>query len=155
MFDGTLRSDKDKWKNFLDQVKAQFEDNVDGLALNVIDLVFFPICISGHFYVAVFSITKTTSMTILDNSDCGASYDSKYKDVCELLKKLFALHLKLYGHKWHDRIAKVNAKIATLKWKRKANFQDCGIFSMLHIESFNGGYAATWDSGLVAESKLQ
>ncbi|GKC43141.1 hypothetical protein Tco_1060863 [Tanacetum coccineum] len=141
MFDGTLRFDKDKWKSFSDQVKAQFEDNVDGLALNGIDLVKY--------------ITKTTSMTILDNSDCGASYDSKYKDVCELLKKLFACHLKLYGHKRHARIAKLNAKIAKLKWKTKANFQDCAIFSMLHMEYFNGGSAATWDCGLVAKSKLQ
>ncbi|GKE01498.1 hypothetical protein Tco_1389481 [Tanacetum coccineum] len=70
-------------------------------------------------------------------------------------EKLFARHLKLYGHKRHDRIAKANAKIGKLKWKTKANFQDCGIFSMLHMESFNGGSATTWDCGLVAESKFQ
>nr|GEW88438.1 hypothetical protein [Tanacetum cinerariifolium] len=42
------------------------------------------------------ALTCTTSMTILDNS--VVNYDTKYKEVCNLLKKLFVRHLKLYGH---------------------------------------------------------
>nr|GEW60924.1 hypothetical protein [Tanacetum cinerariifolium] len=41
-------------------------------------------------------------MTILDNSP--GTYDSKYKKVCDLLKKLFARHLKQYGHIRHTQI---------------------------------------------------
>ncbi|GJS63140.1 peptidase C48, SUMO/sentrin/Ubl1 [Tanacetum coccineum] len=85
MFDETYATDEERWKNFLAQVSAQFKDNVNGLALNGIDL----------------------------------------------------------------------AKILKLKWKTKTNFRDCGIFTMLHMESYSGQTASTWDCGLVSESKLQ
>ncbi|GJV77623.1 hypothetical protein Tco_1509207 [Tanacetum coccineum] len=102
---------------------------------------------------SVFSITNTTSMTILDNMDSGATYDSKYKQPCDLLKKLFASHLRLYGHERHSKIGRLKARIPKLKWKTKANVKDCGIFTMLHMESYMGQTAKTWDCGLVAESK--
>ncbi|GKB74694.1 hypothetical protein Tco_0936106 [Tanacetum coccineum] len=92
-------------------------------------------------------------MTILDNNP--TSYDSKYKQVCDLLKKLFARHLKLYGHIRHSKIAKVKQTIPKLKWKTKENLHDCEIFTMLHMETFNGGPAANWDCGLPVESQLQ
>ncbi|GKB88246.1 ulp1 protease family, C-terminal catalytic domain-containing protein, partial [Tanacetum coccineum] len=155
MFDGTLSTYEEKWKSFAAEVSAQFKDNVGGLALSGIDLAFFPICFSGHFYVVVFSITNTTSMTILDNMDSGATYDSKYKQPCDLLKKLFASHLRLYGHERHSKIGRLKARIPKLKWKTKANVKDYGIFSMLHMESYMGQTAKTWDCGLVAESKQQ
>ncbi|GJX34014.1 ulp1 protease family, C-terminal catalytic domain-containing protein, partial [Tanacetum coccineum] len=155
MFDGTLSTYEEKWKSFAAEVSAQFKDNVGGLALSGIDLAFFPICFSGHFYVVVFSITNTTSMTILDNMDSGATYDSKYKQPCDLLKKLFASHLRLYGHERHSKIGRLKARIPKLKWKTKANVKDCGIFTMLHMESYMGQTAKTWDCGLVAESKQQ
>ncbi|GJR15600.1 ulp1 protease family, C-terminal catalytic domain-containing protein [Tanacetum coccineum] len=135
MFDGTYATDEERWENFSAQVCAQFKDNVNGLALNGIDL--------------------TTSMTILDNSDSGATYDSKYKEACDLLKKLFTHHLKLYGHQRHSKIQRLKAKIPKLKWKTKTNFWDYGIFTMLHMESYSGQTASTWDCGLLSESKLQ
>ncbi|GJZ11370.1 hypothetical protein Tco_0546129, partial [Tanacetum coccineum] len=50
-------------------------------------IAFFPMRLSKHFYVVVFSITDRTSMTILDNMESGSTYDSKYKQACELLVK--------------------------------------------------------------------
>nr|GEZ37546.1 hypothetical protein [Tanacetum cinerariifolium] len=52
------------------------------------------------------------------------------------LKKLFAHHLKQYGHIRHTQVAKVKHTIPKLKWKTKENFHDCGIFTMLHMETF-------------------
>ncbi|GJS74123.1 ulp1 protease family, C-terminal catalytic domain-containing protein [Tanacetum coccineum] len=71
------------------------------------------------------------------------------------LKKLFARHLRLYGHERHSKIGRLKARIPKLKWKTKANFRDCGIFTMLHMESYMGQTAKTWDCGLVVESKQQ
>nr|GEY73058.1 hypothetical protein [Tanacetum cinerariifolium] len=126
MFDGTLASVDDKWESFSNQVKAQFKGNEGGLALEGIDLAFFPNCNQGHFYVVVFSLTKTTSLTILDNS--RETYDSKCKEVCDLLIKMFARHLKLYGHNWHAQVASLKHKIPKLKWSTKGNFHEtpCG-----------------------------
>ncbi|GKD71177.1 hypothetical protein Tco_1325267, partial [Tanacetum coccineum] len=51
-------------------------------------------------------------------------------------------------------LVKLKQKIPKMKWKTKGNFRDCGIFTMLHMESFNGGTATNWDCGLVVESEL-
>nr|GEV16222.1 hypothetical protein [Tanacetum cinerariifolium] len=128
MFNGTLASFDAKWESFSNQVNAQFKGNKDGLALEGIDL-------SEHFYVVVFSLTKTTAMTILDNSP--GTYDSKYKEVCDLL------------------VAKVKHTIPKLKWKIKENFHDCGIFTMLHMKTFDGGPASNLDCGLPVEKMLE
>nr|GEW79076.1 hypothetical protein [Tanacetum cinerariifolium] len=61
-------------------------------------------------------------MTILDNSP--GTYDSKYKEVCDILKT-------------------------------KENFYDYGIFTMLHMETFDGGPASNLDCRLPVESQLQ
>ncbi|GKE34708.1 hypothetical protein Tco_1454030, partial [Tanacetum coccineum] len=70
-------------------------------------------------------------------------------------KKLFASHLRLYGHERHSKIGRLKVRIPKLKWNTKANVKDCGIFTMLHMESYMGQTAKTWDCGLVAESKQQ
>ncbi|GJW11584.1 ulp1 protease family, C-terminal catalytic domain-containing protein [Tanacetum coccineum] len=183
MLDGTFTSFDEKWKRFSDQVNAQFNGNEGGRGLEGIDLVFFPICNSQHFYVVVFSLTKTTTMTILDNSP--GTYDSKYKDVCDLLNESHEIHSEshkihseshkiqsesheirkdlmrlifeshLYGHPRHATVARVKHTIPKVKWKTKENFYDCGIFTMLHMENFNGGPASDFDCGLPVESQLQ
>nr|GFC49263.1 hypothetical protein [Tanacetum cinerariifolium] len=55
----------------------------------------------------------------------------------------------------HTQVAKVKHKILKLKWKTKENFNDCGIFTMLHMETFDGGPASNLDYGLPVESQLQ
>ncbi|GJU08173.1 ulp1 protease family, C-terminal catalytic domain-containing protein [Tanacetum coccineum] len=92
-------------------------------------------------------------MTILDNS--LGTYDSKYKEVCDLLKTLFSRHLKQYGHIRHTQVSRVKHTIPKLNWKTKENFHDCGIFTMLHMETFDGGPASNLDCGLPVESQLQ
>ncbi|GJY72466.1 hypothetical protein Tco_0476169 [Tanacetum coccineum] len=71
------------------------------------------------------------------------------------LKKLFAQHLKRYGHIRHTQVARVKQTIPKLKWKTKENFHDCRIFTMLHMETFDGGPASNLDCGLPVESQLQ
>nr|GEW60779.1 hypothetical protein [Tanacetum cinerariifolium] len=137
MFDGTSATFDAKWKSFSNQVNAQFKGNKGGLALEGIDL----------------SYQNNKAMNILDNSP--GTYDSKYKQVCDLLKKLFARHLKEYGHIRHAKIAKLKQTIPKLKWKTKENFHNCEIFTMLHMETFNGGPASSFECGLPAESLLQ
>nr|GEU38292.1 hypothetical protein [Tanacetum cinerariifolium] len=97
---------------------------------------------SKHFFQPVVFLTKTTAMTILDNSP--KTYDSKYKEVYDLL----------YGHIRHTHVVKVKHTIPKLKWKTKEDFHDCGIFTMLHMENFNGGPALNLDCGLPVESQL-
>nr|GEW03650.1 dynamin-like protein [Tanacetum cinerariifolium] len=90
MCDGTLTSDNDKWERFSNHVKAQFKGN---------EVVWLLKAWIWAFLCGRIQLSKTTSMTILDNS--RATYDSKYKVVCCLLKKMFAHQLKLYAHNRH------------------------------------------------------
>nr|GEX73167.1 hypothetical protein [Tanacetum cinerariifolium] len=62
--------------------------------------------------------------------------------------------IDLYGHIRHTQVAKVKHTIPKLKWKTKENFHDCGIFTMLHMETFDGGPASNLDCGLLVESQL-
>ncbi|GJT05331.1 ulp1 protease family, C-terminal catalytic domain-containing protein [Tanacetum coccineum] len=146
MLDGTLKSFDDKWARFSDQVDAQFKGNEGGKGLEGIDLVFFQICNSAHFYVVVFSLSKTTSMTILDNRP--GKYDLKYKEVCDLLKKLFSRYLKMHEHARNSVVARVKQTIPSLKWKTMQNVRDCELFTMVHMEYFNGGSISEFDFGL-------
>ncbi|PWA46454.1 hypothetical protein CTI12_AA511590 [Artemisia annua] len=71
------------------------------------------------------------------------------------LKDMFARHLKLHRHKRYASIKKLNAKIPRLKWSTRSNYRDCGVFAMLHMESYMGEAPSKWDCRLVAESKEQ
>nr|GFD02847.1 ulp1 protease family, C-terminal catalytic domain-containing protein [Tanacetum cinerariifolium] len=68
---------------------------------------------------------------------------------------LFVWHLKLYGHNRHVMVGRLKPRISKLKWRTSKNFHDCGVFTMLHMESFNGETASKWDCGLSVESGLQ
>nr|GEY02125.1 ulp1 protease family, C-terminal catalytic domain-containing protein [Tanacetum cinerariifolium] len=101
MFDGTLASFDAKWKSFSNKVNAQFKGNKGGLAFGGIDLMFFPICKSEYFYVAVFSLNKTTAMTILDNSP--GTYDSNTKKfVIFLLWASYEVAVTAFKHESHE-----------------------------------------------------
>ncbi|GJW70099.1 integrase, catalytic region, zinc finger, CCHC-type containing protein [Tanacetum coccineum] len=118
---------------------------------------FFP---TGCITLSMFDGTYATDEERWENF--SAQVSAQFKDNVNGLslngidlKKLFTRHLKLYGHQRHSKIQRLKAKILKMKWKTKINFRDCGIFTMLHMESYSGQTASTWDCGLVSESKLQ
>ncbi|GJU08363.1 ulp1 protease family, C-terminal catalytic domain-containing protein [Tanacetum coccineum] len=147
-------TEKQQWKMFSAEISAQFQNNLAGKSLSEVELAFFPIYASGHFYLVVFNIKKGL-MIILDNSDCGETYTSKYKDACELQKKFFSRYLSENNHPLHEKVAKVKARIPKLKWSTTKNHVDCGVFLMIHMESYIGEPAARWNVGLCTESHTQ
>ncbi|GKD01272.1 ulp1 protease family, C-terminal catalytic domain-containing protein, partial [Tanacetum coccineum] len=147
-------TEKQQWKMFSAEISAQFQNNLVGKSLSEVELAFFPIYASSHFYLVVFNIKKGL-MIILDNSDCGETYTSKYKDACELLKKFFSRYLSENNHPLNEKVAKVKARIPKLKWSTTKNHVDCGVFLMIHMESYIGEPAARWNVGLCTESHMQ
>ncbi|GKA87556.1 ulp1 protease family, C-terminal catalytic domain-containing protein [Tanacetum coccineum] len=71
----------------------------------------------------------------------------------DLMRLISESHL--YGHPRHATVAKVKHTIPKAKWKTKENFYDCGIFTMLHMENFNGGPASDFDCGLPSEKMVE
>ncbi|GKA41501.1 hypothetical protein Tco_0734161 [Tanacetum coccineum] len=81
IIEGTI-DEEHQWKVFSDEISEQFKHDVSSISLSEVDLAFFPIYASGHFYVVVFHLKSPSAMIILDNSDCEETYNSKYKAVC-------------------------------------------------------------------------
>ncbi|GJV83676.1 ulp1 protease family, C-terminal catalytic domain-containing protein [Tanacetum coccineum] len=151
---GTL-TEEEQWKSFLDEIKAQFKYEPSSMSLSDFELVFFPIYAFNHFYVVVFNIKNPKTMVILDNSDSGYTYASKYKEACDPLKKLFSRYLKEQNHSSHEAVAKMRPFIPKLKWRTSNNHVDCGVFAMIHMENYVGDAAKIWEFGLCEESDEQ
>nr|GEU58043.1 hypothetical protein [Tanacetum cinerariifolium] len=94
-----------------------------------------------HFYVVVFNIKKPKTMVILDNSDYGYGYASKYKEACDPL-----------NHSSHEAVAKMRPFIPKLKWRTSNNHVDYGVFAMIHMENYVGDAAKNWEFSLCEES---
>ncbi|GJU28712.1 ulp1 protease family, C-terminal catalytic domain-containing protein [Tanacetum coccineum] len=94
-------------------------------------------------------------MVILDNSDSGYTYASKYKEACDPLKKLFSRYLKEQNHSSHEAVAKMRPFIPKLKWRTSNNHVDCGVFAMIHMENYVGDAPKNWEFGLCEESDEQ
>nr|GEW07471.1 hypothetical protein [Tanacetum cinerariifolium] len=151
---GTL-TEEEQWKSFYDEFKTQFKYEPSSMSLSDFELVFFSIYASDHFYVVVFNIKKPKTMVILDNSDSGYRYASKYKEACDPLKKLFSRYLKKQNHSSHEAVAKMRPFIPKLKWQTSNNHVDCGVFAMIHMENYVGDTAKNWEFGLCKESDEQ
>ncbi|GJR84536.1 ulp1 protease family, C-terminal catalytic domain-containing protein [Tanacetum coccineum] len=151
---GTL-TEEEQWKSFLDEIKAQFKYEPSSMSLSDFELVFFPIYAFNHFYVVVFNIKNPKTMVILDNSDSGYTYASKYKEACDPLKKLFSRYLKEQNHSSHEAVAKMRPFIPKLKWRTSNNHVDCGVFAMIHMENYVGDAPKNWEFGLCEESDEQ
>ncbi|GJY08488.1 hypothetical protein Tco_0375542 [Tanacetum coccineum] len=93
MIEGRIKK-AGQWNMFSAENSAQFENNLAERSLSEVKL--------------------KGMMIILNNSDCGETYNSKYKDACELL--IF--------------------------------FPNCGVFAMIHMESYIGEPVTRWDVGL-------
>ncbi|GJR83807.1 peptidase C48, SUMO/sentrin/Ubl1 [Tanacetum coccineum] len=148
MLDGTFTSFDEKWKRFSDQVNAQFNGNEGGRGLEGIDL---NITFESHEIQSESHEIQNESHEIHSESHKIQSESHEIRK--DLMRLIFESHL--YGHPRHAMVARVKHTIPKLKWKTKENFYDWGIFTMLHMENFNGGPAFDFDCGLPVESQLQ
>ncbi|PWA45293.1 Peptidase C48, SUMO/Sentrin/Ubl1 [Artemisia annua] len=69
---------------FQDLLKLQMKEDLQKMQMEDVDLVFFPIISSDHYYLIVFNIQKGNAV-IIDNIKSDATYDGKYKDNYDLV----------------------------------------------------------------------
>nr|GEX24484.1 hypothetical protein [Tanacetum cinerariifolium] len=138
IIEGTI-DEEQQWKVFSDEILAQFKHDVSSISFFEVDLAFFSICSSGHFFVVVFHLKSPSAMIILDNSNCGETYNSKYKAVCEPLKSFLLGILKT------TIIRNIFLRIPKLKWSITNNHSDCEVFTMIHLEHYFGNPIGQWD----------
>ncbi|GKD91088.1 ulp1 protease family, C-terminal catalytic domain-containing protein [Tanacetum coccineum] len=84
-------------------------------------------------------------IVIIDNSKTPMSYEAKYKEVCDVLKNMFSMHLKEVQHQRAKDVLNKKPTILRPKWGTKDNNTDCGVFLMMHMENYNGETARNWN----------
>ncbi|PWA89949.1 hypothetical protein CTI12_AA105910 [Artemisia annua] len=153
MVKGTIGKDE-QWDIFSAEILAHLKNVNASKFLAEIELAFFPIQVSGHFYVVDFNIKNSvTSMIILDNSP--QTYAAKYKDAFDLLKEFFARFLLEHTHPKSDNVINARGRVLQLKWNTNDNHVDCGVFAMIHMEFYVGETVKNWDVSLCPESEKQ
>ncbi|KAL3626839.1 hypothetical protein CASFOL_029318 [Castilleja foliolosa] len=139
------------------QRQALFNDNlnaeirtVDGLNVKAIDMLFFPICQSDHFYVICFDL-KLRHAEILDNSPSleDADITVKYSHIPTTLGGMVKTFLESNGINIKAQFLK-KLKFDRLKmhWLDESNRVDCGVYAMRHMETYMGGSLKSWRCGL-------
>nr|GEV05361.1 hypothetical protein [Tanacetum cinerariifolium] len=92
IIEGTI-DEEQQWKVFSDEISAQFKHDVSSVSLSEVDL-------------------SPSAMIILDNSNCGETYNSKYKVVCEplvsMLRRMrFKIATKIFLHEFNVHAEKL------------------------------------------------
>lgn len=70
-----------------------------------------------------------------------------------LQKKVLVAYLDKVKHPNTESIRNTKPTRMTMKWRTKNNKVDCGVFLMLHMETYHG--LKNWDFGLHSESDAQ
>ncbi|GJX58644.1 ulp1 protease family, C-terminal catalytic domain-containing protein [Tanacetum coccineum] len=89
--------EENQFEAFSKTIKSEFKKDPEMKNTKDLEMVFFPIIAHEHYYLVVFNFLKG-NIVIIDNSKTQMTHDVKYKIVCELLKKLFFMHLEKVEH---------------------------------------------------------
>ncbi|KAL3618811.1 hypothetical protein CASFOL_037334 [Castilleja foliolosa] len=141
----------------MEQRQALFNDNLkaeirttDGLNVKDIDMLFFPICQSDHFYVICFDL-KFRRAEILDNSPAleNADITTKYSHIPTTLGGMVKTFLESSGiNRKAQFLKKLNFHRLKMHWRDENNRVDCGVYAMRHMETYMGGSLKSWRCGL-------
>ncbi|GJU12035.1 ulp1 protease family, C-terminal catalytic domain-containing protein [Tanacetum coccineum] len=116
--------------------------------------VFFPVCHEDHIYLICVYFNKG-SIHLIDNSANGTDHkNQRYKGIPQAIRKVFVQYLYHVKHPKAEAIQKAKITRMRMKWRTKHNYTDCGVFTMLHMESYLGD-EGEWKFGLAKESKQQ
>ncbi|XP_017226284.2 uncharacterized protein LOC108202422 [Daucus carota subsp. sativus] len=138
-----------------------FADNMDDMLiqfnrtrLDIVEMVFFPICAFEHFYLIFYNI-KNAAYEIIDNIDREIDAQICYGDKPRMLHFHFTDYLESKGLiNIARRLRRLTPTFTKMTWQTTRNSIDCGIFLMRHMESYMGD-ARTWSTDLNAEQHGQ
>lgn len=151
MTEEMLEMEKEKMMAaFTSSMEASMTNINEMASLKNVDMLFFPMRKSTHYYLIVFNL-KDPSFVILDNSSTDVPIDVKYGKVPNVLKKTLLEYMKVVKHPRVNSMTKVKPNRYRMKWRTKENFIDCGIFVMRHMETYKGETVSKYDCGLDKE----
>ncbi|PWA75669.1 ulp1 protease family, C-terminal catalytic domain-containing protein [Artemisia annua] len=148
-----IHTDEEKLQSFTKSVDESFRNDEKHLkSLETFDILFFPVCRENHLYL-ICADFKNGSFRVIDNSSNGTDFEERYKSIPEEIKKVLVAYLDQVKHPMTECIRNTKPIRMQMKWRTKNNHVDCGVFLMLHMESYHG--LKNWDCGLFSESDKQ
>nr|GEX52727.1 hypothetical protein [Tanacetum cinerariifolium] len=79
------------------------------------------------------------SIHLIDNSANGTDHkNQRYKGIPQAIRKVFVQYLYYVKHPKAEAIEKAKIKRMKMSWRTMRNSTDCGVFTMLHMESYIG-----------------
>nr|GEU92489.1 hypothetical protein [Tanacetum cinerariifolium] len=141
-----------QFEAFSKTIKSEFKKDHEIKNMKDLEMAFFSIIAHEHYYLVVFNFLKGNTV-IIDNSKTMMTYDAKYKNVCELLKKLFSKHLEKVEHPRAKDVLNKKPTILRPKWGTKENETYCKFFLMMYMEHYNGDTAKNWNLEFLTEEE--
>ncbi|PWA58620.1 ulp1 protease family, C-terminal catalytic domain-containing protein [Artemisia annua] len=146
-------SDEEKLQSFTKSVDDSFADDEKDLkTLETFDILFFPICRENHLYL-ICADFKNGPFRVIDNNSNGTDFKERYKSIPEEIRKVLIAYLDQVKNQKVERIRNAKPTRMQMKWRTKNNHVDCGVFLMLHMETYHG--LMNWECGLFSESDKQ
>ena len=112
--------------------------------------IFLPIGWGVHFYLAVYN-RESKNMDIIDNRRLpkGSTLEKEYHYVKEVACMFlnFISDQKLSNYK---ELRQYKGNLLRMPWQDSKNVIDCGIFCMLHMQTYNGN--PIWDCGVTPQN---
>ncbi|KVI08602.1 hypothetical protein Ccrd_013052 [Cynara cardunculus var. scolymus] len=114
---------------------------------------------------AIESLERTTTIyvsvidawaTLLNYEEWYRNRDSlrRYFFNTEVMQRLMIRHLNTIGHASGKELDETGQERLRLDWQTQYNFDDCGVFTMRHMETYMGDMKS-WKTRLAPESKTQ
>ena len=111
--------------------------------------IFLPIGWGEHFYVVVYN-KRSKVMDIIDNRplEKGKTMATQY----DILKTMACMFLNFLGDNGLSRkeLLTYQGNLLTMPWQDANNITDCGIFCMLHMETYKGD--PKWTCGVTRQN---
>ncbi|GJU32124.1 hypothetical protein Tco_1175713 [Tanacetum coccineum] len=103
-----------------------------------VNYAFFSIVAEGQYYVIVFNLLKANAEILDNEKDCDYN---KYEEVFDSV------------HPCVDKLRKQKpAKVLKFKWRTEKNKIDSGLYTMMHMELYQGESATKWKTDIVEEN---
>ncbi|KAL6564662.1 hypothetical protein OROMI_016112 [Orobanche minor] len=145
-----------RMNNFHEKLEIEIS-NLRSSEQRNIDMFFFPIYRSTHFFIFCIDVKKET-IYVIDNMNDGPEKGKfeNYENDALNLRKYFCYFLsKGRQIAKSKRLANASFSIINMLWVDSNNNIDCGIYTMRHMETFMGEPNKSWQTSLSKKSKMQ
>ncbi|GJX42031.1 peptidase C48, SUMO/sentrin/Ubl1 [Tanacetum coccineum] len=148
-----LNKEKDEAKEYVsfeNMINNQMNTSESKKKMKDVSYAFFPVVAEGQYYVIVFNLLKANAEILDNEKDCDYN---KYQEVFDSVKALFLKYLKKHQHPCVDKLTKEKpAKVLKFKWRTEKNKIDSGLYTMMHMELYQGESATKWKTDIVEEN---